>query len=313
MKQKNLLTTMLLLFALIVGSTSAWAEDKTITLDYSSFGLTTSYAEKTATVDDFEFTVNQGYKGSGNVIQMNSTKGSGILYNTTPITGLKSITVNVSSGNKTYTITTGTSEKPTANSQTGSATGTYNALSGDTYFQLKVSGASYFSSIVITYDDSETSSVVAPTFSPASGTTFGNEGLDVTISQADNKTIYYNINSDEAPTSSSTPYSGAIKITATSTIKAIAYDGTDASSVATATYTYVDPNGPGTENNPYTVVQARAAIDANTGVTGVYVTGIVSKIVTAYNSKYGNISYNISADGTTSTAQIEAYRGKSYK
>ena len=127
--------------------------DKTITLDYNSFGLTTSYAEKTATVDGFGFTVNQGYKGSGNVIQMNSSKGSGILYNTTAITGLKSITVNVSSGSKTYTITTGTSEKPTANSQTGTSTGTYNAASGDTYFQLKVSGASYFSSIVITYDD----------------------------------------------------------------------------------------------------------------------------------------------------------------
>lgn len=137
--------------ALCVGN--AWAEEKTITLDYSSFGLSTSYGTKTATVGDFGFTVNQGYKGSGNTIQMNSSKGSGILYNTTPISGLKSITVNVYSGSKTYTITTGTSEQPTANSQTGTTGGTYNAASGDTYFQLKVSGASYFSSIVITYED----------------------------------------------------------------------------------------------------------------------------------------------------------------
>lgn len=86
---------------------------------------------------------------------MNSSRGSGILYNTTAIPGLKSIKVNVSSGNNTYTITTGTSEKPTANSQTGTTGGTYNASSGDTYFQLKVSGGnSYFSSIEITYTPS---------------------------------------------------------------------------------------------------------------------------------------------------------------
>jgi endonuclease I len=128
-------------------------DDKTITLTYDSFGLTTSYAVKTATIDGYGFTVNQGYKGNGNTIQMNSSKGSGILYNTTAIPGLKSITVNVASGSNTYTITTGTSQTPTANSQTGTTGGTYNAASGDTYFQLKVSGGSYFSSIVITYNE----------------------------------------------------------------------------------------------------------------------------------------------------------------
>ena len=77
------------------------------------------------------------------------------------------------------------------------------------------------------------------------------------------------------------------------------------------TITVVDPNAAqaGTEDNPYTVEQARAAIDAGTGTQGVYATGIVSKIVTAYNSQYGNISYNISDDGTTSSPQLQAYRG----
>ena len=79
-----------------------------------------------------------------------------------------------------------------------------------------------------------------------------------------------------------------------------------------ATYTlYVvnfDENA-GTVSQPYTVAQARAAIDAGTGVTGVYATGIVSKIVTPYNEKFGNISYNISADGSEEGDQLEAYRG----
>lgn len=74
-----------------------------------------------------------------------------------------------------------------------------------------------------------------------------------------------------------------------------------------------DPNAPGTQNNPYTVAQARAAIDAGTGLTGVYATGVVSEIVTAYNSQYGNITYNISADGTKTAVQLQAYRGMSYK
>ncbi len=85
---------------------------------------------------------------------------------------------------------------------------------------------------------------------------------------------------------------------------------------STATYelnvTNSDPNVPGTENKPYTVAEARAAIDAGTGVTGVYATGIVSEIVTAYNSQFGNITYNISVDGTTTADQLQSYRGKSY-
>jgi len=110
---------------------------------------------------------------------------------------------------------------------------------------------------------------------------------------------------------------GAIALVAagTATITA-SYAGSDIYKPSTATYTLTvtnsDPNAPGTANNPYTVAQARAAIDAGTGVTGVYATGIVSKIVTAYSSQYGNISYNISADGTTTSDQLESYRGKSY-
>lgn len=66
------------------------------------------------------------------------------------------------------------------------------------------------------------------------------------------------------------------------------------------------------KENPYTVAQARAAIDAGEGVENVYATGIVSEIVTAYSSQFGNITYNISTDGTTTADQLQSYRGKSY-
>ena len=236
MKHKLLNKLLFLLLCILGGASSAWA-DKTITLDYSSFGLTTSYAEKTATVSGFGFTVNQGYKGSGNCIQMNSSKGSGILYNTSAIPGLKSIKVNVSSGNKTYTITTGTSEKPTANTQTGTTGGTYNAASGDTFFQLKVSGASYFSSIVITYDDA---TCATPTFSPAAGTYGSTQNVEIST-KTESATIHYTTNGD-TPTSSSTTYSSAITVSESMTIKAIAVkDGMNNSDVATATFTIATP------------------------------------------------------------------------
>ena len=68
----------------------------------------------------------------------------------------------------------------------------------------------------------------------------------------------------------------------------------------------------GHHDNPYSVVEARAAIDAGSNVNEVYATGIVSSIVTAYNAEHGNISYDISDDGSTESAQLRAYRGKSY-
>ncbi|MBQ6083954.1 MAG: chitobiase/beta-hexosaminidase C-terminal domain-containing protein [Bacteroidales bacterium] len=66
---------------------------------------------------------------------------------------------------------------------------------------------------------------------------------------------------------------------------------------------------PGSEGNPYTVAQARAAIDAGTGLTGVYATGIISQ-VDSYNSTYNSITYWISSDGTTTSDQLEVYSGK---
>lgn len=70
-----------------------------------------------------------------------------------------------------------------------------------------------------------------------------------------------------------------------------------------------NPNGPGSEANPYTVTQAREAIDAGTGITNVYATGIISQ-VDSYNSNYSSITYWISSDGTTTSDQLEVYSGK---
>lgn len=163
----------------------------------------------------------------------------------------------------------------------------------------------YVHQIIITYGASAPT-VAAPTFRPADGTTFGDEGLEVSISQADNKAIYYTLDGSD-PDNTSTQYTAPFTINATTTVKAIAYDGTDASTIATATYTYVDPNAPGTQNNPYTVDQARKAIDAGSGTEGVYATGIVSAIPTAWSSEHNNITFNF-VDNSGDEVFLQAYR-----
>ena len=82
-------------------------------------------------------------------------------------------------------------------------------------------------------------------------------------------------------------------------------EGMDNSAVAEATYVILGHAG--TETDPYTVADARAAIDANTGITGVYATGIVSEIPTAYSTQYSNITFNF-VDEEGDTEFLQAYR-----
>ena len=165
-----------------------------------------------------------------------------------------------------------------------------------------------FVNAVFYKEEGSAPAVATPTFNPASGTEFGNEGLSVTINcETPSVDIYYTLDGSD-PDDESNPYSGPISLTETTTIKAVAYDGNEnTSAVATATYTYVDPNAPGTENNPYTVAQARAAIDAGTGTQGVYATGIVSAIPTAYSTQHSNITFNM-VDEEGDEDFLQAYR-----
>ena len=129
------------------------------------------------------------------------------------------------------------------------------------------------------------------------GDAFSSEGIIVTANFDDNTTA------DVTAEATFTGYDMDVLGEQTVTVS---YEGQE------ATYTITIVEKKGTATNPYTVAEAIAAIDAGTGITGVYATGIVSKIVTAFNPTFGNISYNISADGTETADQLQAYRGFSY-
>ena len=125
------------------------------------------------------------------------------------------------------------------------------------------------------------------------GDTFSSEGIVVTANFDDNTTAV--VTSEATFTGYDMSVLGEQTVT-------VSYEGQE------ATYTITIVEKKGTATNPYTVAEARAAIDANTGVTGVYAQGIVSQAGTVNNS--GQISYYISADGLTTSDQLQAYKGK---
>ena len=98
------------------------------------------------------------------------------------------------------------------------------------------SGAMYLTSVSITWK--APSNVATPTFSPEGGLFTTAQNVTITCA-TEGATIYYTTDGT-TPTSESTPYTGAINVTETTTIKAIAYYNNEASYVASATYTIVN-------------------------------------------------------------------------
>lgn len=144
------------------------------------------------------------------------------------------------------------------------------------------------------------------------GTAAGSLSASVTYNDAaiEGAAVTWSGNNDEVATINAS--TGAVTLVgAGSVIFTATYAGNGDYSEKTATYEMTvinnDPNAPGTENNPYTVAQARAAIDAGEGVTGVYVAGIVCEGGSGMNK--GSMDYWISDDGTE-TDKFEVYKGK---
>lgn len=84
------------------------------------------------------------------------------------------------------------------------------------------------------------SAATAPSITPASGNIYA--PITVTITAAAGASIYYTTNGSE-PTNASTAYTAPFNVSATTMVKAIAYEtGKNPSSVAVATYTLVTAN-----------------------------------------------------------------------
>ena len=138
---------------------------------------------------------------------------------------------------------------------------------------------------------------------PAKLTTTDGTAIDGTIT-------YTSTNSDVASVESNGDVLVNTKATGSATITAI-YAGDDTYEGSTASYkitVYPILTGAGTEDNPYTVADVVALNNAELLPTdSAYVKGIISE-VGDFNSKYSELTYYISDDGTT-TNQLEVYQG----
>ena len=204
---------------------------------------------------------------------------SGTYYNITSIDG-----ASTAKGSISYPTST---DFTSLNGKVVTVTGYYVGVSSNQYYNTMIGSIEE----VIT-------SVATPTFSPAAGTF--TTAQTVTINCTTNgAAIHYTTDGTE-PDGNSTQYTEPISVSTTTTFKAKAIKGDDASAVITATYHICSAE------NPYTVAQALAFHEYPTST--IWVHGIVSTAPTAAPNN-GQLTYYISDNGEA-TNQLQIYKGK---
>ena len=297
-KQLRLFSTLLLLAV----ASMAWAGEETIT--FSEKGYANGDAVESVSGTDFTITFDKGT--NSNAPKYYTTGKAVRVYggNTFTVNSEKTITniaLTFASGEGSNEITT---DKGNYNN------GKWSGAETNVVFSIGgASGHRRIVTITVTTADGQAKTPAGLSFSETSLTVnVGEEPTFPTLDNPNNLPVSYASSNESVATVNA---AGEISILAAgeTTISATSEEtDTYYAGYAFYTLTVVDPNGPGSENNPYTVTQARAAIDTGTGVKGVYVSGIVSEIVTPFNAQYGNISFNISEDGTTEAEQLQAFR-----
>lgn len=213
-------------------------------------------------------------------------------------------TISVTVGGTAFTCSKSTTATNTSTDYTFTGTG-----SGEIVVRVdrgsSMAKAIYVKSVKVSYIPS--ASVKKPSFSVEGGSYLGAQEVEITCATA-GANIFYTLDGND-PTSGSTPYNGAISITETKTLKAIAIKDEVSSPIATATYTIINTAHAGTAEDPYSVADAKIVIDGIGTKEDAYVSGKISQ-VDEYLSSYKSITYWISADGTTSGQQLKVYSGK---
>ena len=315
---------------------TAWAANVTDVLTRDVTGVTGSSYAPWSDVKVTSDAVYAGQSAGGNEsIQLRSNNNNSGIVTTASGGAVKTITVtwnsntaagrtlNIYGNNTAYTSPADLYNTETQGTLLGTIVNgesTTLNVEGDYAFigMRSNSGAMYLEKIEITWDNNGVSSLKDPELS--FGTTdnytinFGESFTAPTLSNPHNVEVAYSSSNKSVATVSE---NGSVTILAAGTtiIRAFsAQTGTYKAGEAKYTLTVLDNSGIGSSaDKAYTVAQARTAIDNGSNVTGVYAKGIVSKIVTAFNEQYGNISYNISDDGLETSDQLQAYRGKSFK
>ena len=309
MKQKLLLKTMLLLFALIAGSSSVWAD--TVTFNYSDYngqGTQSSGSEYTMVKTDVSITNTKFYCGSSATYAQFYASG---VTTITPASGVTITQIVLTASGTDYN---GYQSSGTITASTGSVSGNASSTtvtwsgSATAAFTISNNKQIRWTSIVVTYTKSGGgSSVATPTFDPAGGTSTSPQSVTISCATADAK-IYYTIKEDgttpDDPTESDDLFTSAISVTKSGTkIKAKAFkDGITASDVASATYT-IKPSKP-----TVTAAGATVTITGQEGCTFYYTTDGTTP--TNSSTEYTG-SFDLLSDCTIKARAYDAYHNAS--
>ena len=344
MKKTLLLKTLLLLCVLIVGSTSAWADNSTLSFTKACGGSGTSddglawTVSSDASESTFDSTSGIHY----------GTNNATVTYVTLTTTNLSTIlsgkkitkivvnardaqsdaTISVSVGSTNFTANSSNpSIENTSHDFTfdGEATiGSGDQVTVDVRRSSEMKKAIYVKSIVITYEtagpaDNRTATAtvinVPDGFKTdlANGTDVAAGTLTATVTPTggtalSNPAIKWSSSETSVATINESTGAVTLKAVGSTTITA-AYQGDDTYKPSSKNYVLdvVDTYAKGQINNPYTVAEAIAAIDDATGTTDIYVRGIVCEAGSSLSS--GAMNYWISDDGTE-TDKLEIFKGK---
>lgn len=121
----------------------------------------------------------------------------------------------------------------------------------------------------------------------------------VTITAEDGLKVYYTLDGTE-PTNASTEYTAPFELTATTTVKAVAYDGDKASAVVEKIFNKM---------SILTCTEAVALCTATATTESYIVRGYVTEMIEAYNDKYKNITFWM-ADAQDGGQVLQAFRVK---
>ena len=130
-----------------------------------------------------------------------------------------------------------------------------------------------------------------------------------TLTNPNHLTVSYASNAESVAEVNVSTGAVTIKAAGVAVITA-SFAGNDDYKEGSASYTICVVTHAGTEADPFDVADARNVIDALGTKEGVYMSGKVSQITTAYDETYHNISFDISTDGTTAADQVRAFRCK---
>ena len=299
MKQKLLLKSMLLLFALIAGSSSVWADNE-VTFSYADYkgqGTSSTGSEYTMTKTDVSITETKFYCGSSATYAQLYAEGT---LTITPSTGVTIKQIDITTTSTSYN---GYQSSGTVTASTGScsADGTKVTWTGTatSAFTISHNKQIRWTSIVVTYTGGQTPTCATPTFNIAAGPVLS--GTTIALSTATTSAAIHYTTDGSTPTSSSTTYTSAIAIDAAKTIKAIAVrDGYNNSEVASASYTILaapSPNATNVGSNYYTLVE-----DANDLANG---DAILIVSGTSAMSTTQNANNRGSADVTIANSAID--------